>query len=177
MFYFLINKKFKSPNKYILSDRKSRGQFTTKMSDDDFTNYFRMTRKQFFEVHEMVRQDIKSHGCNAQKPIATEEKLAVFMRYVASGDSYKSIAYNYLMGDHTVSNIVQEVALAIWNNMQPIYLPEPTTKIWESIASRFEQRWQFPHCVGAVDGKHVVIKKPNKADRQTLTISIHSPLF
>nr|CAH7729057.1 unnamed protein product [Callosobruchus chinensis] len=68
------------------------------------------------------------------------------------------------MGDHTVSNIVQEVALAIWNNMQPIYLPEPTTKIWESIASRFEQRWQFPHCVGAVDGKHVVIKKPNKAD-------------
>lgn len=66
------------------------------------------------------------------------------------------------MGDRTVSNIVQEVAIAIWNKMQPIYLPEPTTDIWQSIASRFEQRWQFPHCVGAVDGKHVVIKKPGK---------------
>lgn len=82
---------------------------------------------------------------------------------MASGDSYKSIAYNYLLGDRTVSNIVKEVAVAIWKHMQPIYLPEPTTEIWQSAASRFEQRWQFPHCVGAVDGKHVVIKKPGKS--------------
>lgn len=82
---------------------------------------------------------------------------------MASGDSYKSIAYNYLLGDRTVSNIVQEVAVAIWNNMQSIYLPEQTTETWKSIASRFEQRWQFPHCVGAVDGKHIVIKKPGKS--------------
>lgn len=47
--------------------------------------------------------------------------------------------------------------------MQPTYLPEPTLQTWESVASRFEQRWQFPHCVGALDGKHVVIKKPGKS--------------
>jgi len=84
-------------------------------------------------------------------------------RYLASGDSYKSIAYNYLLVDRTVSNIVQEVATAIWNNMQPVYLAEPKTETWKSIALRFEDRWQFPHCVGAVDGKHIVIKKPGKS--------------
>lgn len=84
-------------------------------------------------------------------------------RYLASGDSYKSIAYNYLLGDRTVSNIVQEVATAIWNNMQPVYLAEPKTETWKSIALRFEDRWQFPHCVGAIDGKHIVIKKPGKS--------------
>jgi hypothetical protein len=30
----------------------------------------------------------------------------------------------------------------------------------ETIARRFEERWQFPHRIGALDGKHIMIKKP-----------------
>jgi hypothetical protein len=65
------------------------------------------------------------------------------------------------MGDRTVAKIVNEVSIAIWKTMQPVYLPQPTTETWLSIASDFNSRWKFPHCVGAIDGKHVVIKKPN----------------
>ena len=37
----------------------------------------------------------------------------------------------------------------------------PTTQHeWEEIAKEFERVWQFPHCVGAVDGKHVKIVPP-----------------
>jgi hypothetical protein len=28
------------------------------------------------------------------------------------------------------------------------------------IASDFEEKWQFPHCLGAIDGKHVQIVPP-----------------
>lgn len=82
---------------------------------------------------------------------------------MASGDSYKSIAYSYRMGDRTVSKIVNEVALAVWDTMRPLYLPQPTIEMWKSVALEFEQQWQFPHCIGALDGKHVVIKKPPKS--------------
>ncbi|XP_046684862.1 uncharacterized protein LOC124370615 [Homalodisca vitripennis] len=67
------------------------------------------------------------------------------------------------MGDRTVANIVNEVSVAIWTTMQPDYLPQPTSETWLSIASDFNSRWNFPHCVGAIDGKHIVIKKPNKS--------------
>jgi len=46
--------------------------------------------------------------------------------------------------------------------MQPIYLPQPTIEMWLLIANEFEQIWQFPHCISALDGKHIVIKKPLK---------------
>lgn len=31
---------------------------------------------------------------------------------------------------------------------------------WKEIANGFEERWNFPNCVGAVDGNQVGIKKP-----------------
>ena len=47
--------------------------------------------------------------------------------------------------------------------MQPLYLPQPITEMWEMITCRFEERWQFPHCIGALSGKHIMIKKPAKS--------------
>ncbi|XP_057180511.1 uncharacterized protein LOC130548231 isoform X2 [Triplophysa rosa] len=33
---------------------------------------------------------------------------------------------------------------------------------WRRIAKRFEERWQFPHCVGALDAKHIHIQASAK---------------
>lgn len=40
-------------------------------------------------------------------------------------------------------------------------MPLPnTTDAWEKIANGFQQNANFPHCLGAVDGKHIRVKKP-----------------
>lgn len=40
----------------------------------------------------------------------------------------------------------------------------PTTALaWSEVAEQYETNWNFPHCLGALDGKHVVIQKPIKS--------------
>ncbi len=40
----------------------------------------------------------------------------------------------------------------------------PTTPhAWKEVASTFENDWNLPHCVGALDGKHVVIQAPKNS--------------
>ena len=31
---------------------------------------------------------------------------------------------------------------------------------WKATADEFDRRWNFPHCIGALDGKHVVLRRP-----------------
>ena len=37
---------------------------------------------------------------------------------------------------------------------------ESTESTWKLIESNFAKKWNFPHCIGALDGKHVVITAP-----------------
>ena len=64
------------------------------------------------------------------------------------------------MGRSTVSGIVEEVCEALWKSLQPIVMPEPNEEIWRASEKVFKEKWNFPHCVAAIDGKHVRIKAP-----------------
>jgi len=33
----------------------------------------------------------------------------------------------------------------------------PTADNWRKVGEEFEASWNYPHCIGAVDGKHVNI--------------------
>ena len=41
-----------------------------------------------------------------------------------------------------------------------IELPN-SREIWVEISRKFEQRWNYPHVIGAIDGKQVWVVKPN----------------
>ena len=49
--------------------------------------------------------------------------------YLATDDSYTSIANSFRIGVSTTSNIIHETTSAIWNVLQPIYLQAPTEQM------------------------------------------------
>ncbi len=90
-------------------------------------------------------------------------RLAITLRFLATGDSYQSLMYGICVAHNIVSCIVREVCSAIIEEYQeevnacPIMLQE-----WTVIANIFSQKWHFHHALGALDGKHVAIQCPKK---------------
>ena len=66
-----------------MEKRTTHGEFalTCELSDARYKNCFRLSRDEFADVHNMIQSDISSKGCNAQKPIGSREKLAMFFRW------------------------------------------------------------------------------------------------
>jgi len=90
----------------------------------------------------------------------------IFCRFLATGDSFKTIATSYRLGHSTVQSIVIQVCEAIIENLMSITMPKPTVAQWRKIAEEFWDIWNFPNCIGALDGKHVVIQAPANSGSQ-----------
>jgi len=70
-----------------------------------------------------------------------------------------SMSYQYLVGVTTVSCIIHETCQAIWDILYPLVLPgRPKERNWLDIANDYENSWNFVHCIGAIDGKHIIIQ-------------------
>lgn len=76
--------------------------------------------------------------------------------------SHFALSRLFRMGVSTVREITQEVTRVIWEVMSGTYLPMLSEASWKECSDDFFDRWNFPNCCGAVDGKHVVIQcSPN----------------
>ena len=84
--------------------------------------------------------------------------------YLASGDNYHSLMYSFRVPHNTISKVIPEVCEAIIAEFAEEVIECPTTEQqWRGIADQFSNRWQFQHCLGALDGKHIAIKCPKNA--------------
>ena len=56
----------------------------------------------------------------------------------------------------SISRFASEVCQVIMASFMEEYMFLPDSKEkWLSVAREFEEKWQFPNCVGTIDGKHV----------------------
>ena len=108
-------------------------------------------------VSPLITKSSLRHEC-----VSADQRLCITMRYLVTGDAKATIASSYRVGRTTVGRIISETCNAIWTKLlEDRYLKCPTTQVeWKKIAIRFEKLWQFPNCLGAIDGKHVVMQAP-----------------
>ncbi|XP_069813378.1 uncharacterized protein [Dendropsophus ebraccatus] len=92
--------------------------------------------------------------------ICVEERLLITLRFLATGESYASLHFQFRVGLTTISRIVKCTCVVIWQKLQPMVMPSPTEETWRQVAAGFQTVANFPHCLGAVDGKHVRVQQP-----------------
>lgn len=83
-----------------------------------------------------------------------------YSRYLATGCSFVDLHYAFRIGKSTASLIVQEVCRAIWTYARHIAFPPLNTEKWLEISEGFKKNADFPHCIGAIDGKQIRMIKP-----------------
>ena len=123
-----------------------------------------MSPERFEHLLSLVAPHIVKKECRSREPISPSERLVITLRYLATGDSQQSQSFNFRVGRTTVCNIIFETCLGIWNALHGCYVKVPkTAEEWECLAKEFETEWNFPNCVGAIDGKHIAIERPHNA--------------
>ena len=96
-----------------------------------------------------------------RESIKPAEQRCLFLRYVASGESFRSLEYQFRISRRSTSRMIPKVAKAIIDVFKHQYLKTPdTVDEWLEISDKFFQRWNFPNMIGAVDGKHIVLEQP-----------------
>ena len=92
------------------------------------------------------------------EPISTEEKLSVLLRYLATGETFENLIYQFRINETTIARFISEVCYKIYKHLKDIYLKLPNKRnSWEHIVEETLQ-------IGAADGKHIGILNPAESD-------------
>ena len=88
----------------------------------------------------------QKQNTNFRQPICVKEMLAVKLPYLGIAKA-------------TISKIIKETTNATWEVLKEVYLKPPQEVAdWKPISKESENLWNFPHCIGAIEGKHVAIE-------------------
>ena len=107
---------------------------------------------------------IERKNTNFRPAIPVEQRVAIALRFVATGDCYQQLEYHFRVSNSLISSIVPEVMLAIYEVYKGEYMKCPSTpEEWKDVAKGFYEKWQFPNTIGSLDGKHIRTKAPPKS--------------
>ncbi|XP_018372453.1 PREDICTED: uncharacterized protein LOC108767209 [Trachymyrmex cornetzi] len=114
------------------------------------------------EVHNNLLKKISPAlmKTSLRKPLTPEQCLLITLRYLAGEESIQSIALHYRVGESTVRAIIIETCSVLIDVLSPIYLQQPEQNDWFHISKGFNDTWNMPNCVGAIDSKHILIQAP-----------------
>ena len=134
-------KKKRSWVRHINIDRLRKGEYHALIQEmrladhESFCKYFRMTPSMFDSLLSMVGPAISQKRTNFRSPVLPGERLAVTLRYLATGDSMQTIAFSYRLGHSTVCNIIGKTCDALWNVLYKKYLKTPSNQTeWKRIS-------------------------------------------
>ena len=97
----------------------------------------------------------------------TRGKVAVTLRFLATGESFHSLMYQFWIHRVTIGKFVPKVCKRIYHCLKGKYLKIPsTTEEWESIAEETYNRWHFPNVFAAADGKHIALFHPRSSESE-----------
>ncbi|XP_018398799.1 PREDICTED: putative nuclease HARBI1 [Cyphomyrmex costatus] len=150
----------KSDPRFVFSDPKNPWELQLE-DPEKYRRCLRMNSDIFEDLVEKLSPLIKRQDTHLRDSISPAERLAVALRHLATGETQESLSYSFRLGQSTISGIIKDTCRALVSVLQDKYLKFPDSKLaWKAVAYDYMERWNFPNCLGAMDGKHIRIDPP-----------------
>ena len=149
--------------------RQENGYFINivrELAAEDTPAYHQMMRMKFEDLTAILREivaDITPRQVpkGRHKVISAAARLTMTLRFRATGETFRSLSFKFRISRAAISYIVKEVCQAIEKRLGPKFLAlSSSQKEWQAIALNFEDRWNFPNCLGGIDGEHIIMEPP-----------------
>ena len=104
----------------ILKDRKLHSENyhmyqAMRESDREWHyRYVRMSKERFDHLLGLLHEKITKRDTYMREGISAEERLVITLRYLSAGMSQQTLCDNFRVGRTTVSNIIKEICVAIY---------------------------------------------------------------
>ena len=140
---FWVRKIFQERKKYglyhILTDE-------LRLFDKEyFFRFVRMTPQRFEQLLSLVGPHLQRTTTKMREPISPAERLV----------------FSFRISRAAICTILSETCEKLWEVLSSSYVRAPSTVLeWKKISKEFFDMWDMPHCIGAIDGKHIAIECP-----------------
>ncbi|KAH8345359.1 hypothetical protein KR067_007274 [Drosophila pandora] len=135
--------------------------------EETFRVFHSMSSLSYRKLLHVLRRRLElqdSRMGNVQKA-SPEVRLQMTLRFLATGESFGTLTGVFHIPTADVRNIVAETLASIVKRLKRTFLQIPRSEeAWLQIASDFQELWNFPHCLGAVDGHHIAFRDGAEAD-------------
>ena len=135
--------------------------------DEDEAAFKRLTKitpEMWHHILGRVGPQIQKQDTERRLALEPGLKLAVTLRYLATGETFRSLVFGYMKSHSSIVQFLPEVYEAIMLEFSPEVMPVPcSAEEWRRVAEEFECKWNMPHCLGAIDGKHIPKMQPPKS--------------
>lgn len=84
-----------------------------KTDADDYKNYFRMSDNLYNKLLSMVKPFLQRQDTNMRQCISAAERLAVTLRYLATGRHFEDLKFSVIMSPAAISQAVIETCEAL----------------------------------------------------------------
>ena len=111
-------------------------------------------------------------------PVQAGERLALTLRFLATGETFQSLSFQYRISLNVVSYIVKGCCKAIVERMTSNFIKVPSTEAeWLDIFKRFEERRNFPAIWEQLTPNMSEFKSQKMVAPFTIITNILIPLF
>lgn len=100
--------------------------------DGSFTNFTRMNKTDFEILLQKIEPIISKQDTKFRNATSASLRLAVTLRYLATGNSYTSLSYTFKISRQLISKIVPEVCRALIQSLKD-YVRVSTCKLKDLI--------------------------------------------